>query len=201
MLRPKFYSAPSLLIAAVLLSFALLSSACSSGGSAFERSRIESQPATAPAAELKDYEVQMLDAPGTRLSQLIGKDKVALINFWATWCGPCRQEIPHLVELQKKYRDQGLEVVGLSVEDPGIDAEKVRRFAKEYQINYQLGFSSQEMFAAFNGSDPRMVIPQSFIFDREGNLVKHIKGLNPRFMREILEEGIEKALRTASKTS
>jgi thiol-disulfide isomerase/thioredoxin len=144
--------------------------------------------------ELKDFEVQMLDAPPVKLSKLVGVNKVVLVNFWATWCGPCRGEIPYLAAAQKEYHDKGVQFIGLSVEDPREAATKVRVFARETGINYQLGFASPELFDAFN-DDPGGAIPQTFIFSKEGKLVKHIKGSNPSLMREMLEEGIEEALK------
>jgi thiol-disulfide isomerase/thioredoxin len=192
-------SLSSKLAAIALLALALVASACSRTHSVVEDtgSASSAKAALSSVKELKDYDVAMLDAPATKLSQLIGKNKVLALNFWATWCGPCRQEIPLLNELQEEYRAQGVELIGLTVEHPARDTDKVRTFAKEFAINYQIGFSSEEMFMAFN-SDPRMPIPQTFIFNREGKLVHHIKGLNPRTMRETLKAGIEKALKTTS---
>src|SRR5215510_726537 len=77
----------------------------------------------------------MLDGTSTNLHDLLGNNKVVLINFWATWCGPCRKEIPDLVALQNEYKDKGLEVIGLSVDDPGDKAE-VKNFPREFSINY-----------------------------------------------------------------
>jgi thiol-disulfide isomerase/thioredoxin len=144
--------------------------------------------------ELKDFDVQMLDAPAVKLSKLAGDNKVLLVNFWATWCGPCVGEIPYLAAAQKEYRDKGVELIGLSVEDPREASEEVRAFARKNGINYQLGFASPELFNAFN-DDPRGAIPQTFIFSKDGKLVKHIKGSNPSLMKEMLEEGIEEALK------
>jgi len=189
-------------ILAVCLALALFSLACSGSHSVLEKTA-SSKPAAPSTKELKDFDVKMLDAEAIKLSALRAKGKVLVVDFWATWCGPCRQEIPHLVALQNEYRDKGVEVIGLSIENPAADAEKVRTFAKEFAINYQLGFSTYEMFAAFNGNDPGMAIPQTFIFGRDGNLIEggHIRGMNPRFMREMLQERIEKALQTSGTTS
>jgi len=148
----------------------------------------------ASVKELKDFEVQMLDAPPVKLSKLIGENKVLLVNFWATWCGPCVGEIPYLSAAQKEYRDKGVELIGLSVEDPREASAEVRAFARQNGINYSLGFASPELFNAFN-DDPSGAIPQTFIFSKDGKLIKHIKGSNPTFMKEMLEEGIEAALK------
>jgi thiol-disulfide isomerase/thioredoxin len=181
----------------ILLSLIALFAACSGSRTVIT----DTESPKASIKELRDYQITMLDAPSIKLSEITGKNKVVLLNFWATWCGPCRQEIPHLNALQREYQSQGVEIIGLSVEDPRQATDAVRNFARAYEINYQLGFASQEMFAAFNGPDPRMPIPQSFIFGRDGNLVPggHIKGSSSR-IREILQAAIEKALKTTAKS-
>jgi thiol-disulfide isomerase/thioredoxin len=83
-----------------------------------------------PATE---FAVKGIDGGAVNLAAARGK--VVLLNFWATWCGPCRMEVPDLVELQKKYQDR-LQVIGLVVDDADEDA--VRKFAKRYAINYEL---------------------------------------------------------------
>jgi cytochrome c biogenesis protein CcmG/thiol:disulfide interchange protein DsbE len=100
------------------------------------------------------------------------KGKVILINFWATWCGPCKVEIPGFVELQQKYGSQGLVILGLSVDDP---PEKIKPFAADYKINYPLlvGLGRddfQEEFAPVWG------IPASFIVARDGTLCHRLVG-------------------------
>ena len=181
---------------ALLLCASALSLSCSSGGSVFDRAE-NNVPGASQPKQLSDYDVAMLDAPAVKLSQMVGKDKVVVVDFWATWCGPCRMAVPHLSAIQRDYGAKGVEVIGLSLEDPRADAEKVRAFAKELAINYRLGFSSQEMFAAFNGADPRMPIPQTFVFGRDGQLVPggHIKGSHPR-LGEMMKELVEKALKS-----
>ncbi len=167
----------SLLGCAALLALTLLFAACSGSGSVLERTE-NAKASASRSQQLKDYEVVMLDAPPTRLSQMTGKNKIVVLNFWATWCGPCRQEIPQLKAIQREYQSQGVEIIGLSIEAPNQATEQVKAFAQEYEINYRLGFSSGEMFAAFNGPTPGGVIPQSFVFGRDGNLVAngHIIG-------------------------
>lgn len=128
----------------------------------------------------------MIDGGTVKISSLLGNNKVVLVNFWATWCGPCRREIPELIALQKELKDKGFEVIGLTVEDPAADQEKVRMFMQQYSINYKIGFSPKEMFLIFNGADPRGPIPQTFIFDKNGKLVDSIKGLRRDFKSWVL---------------
>jgi cytochrome c biogenesis protein CcmG/thiol:disulfide interchange protein DsbE len=110
------------------------------------------------------------------------KGKVVLLNFWATWCGPCKAEIPGFVELQSKYPDD-LVVVGFSVDDP---ADKARAFAEEYKINYPilLGLGRDEVQDAYG---PIWGIPTSFLIGRDGRVCKKHMGIAPKavFEREI----------------
>jgi thiol-disulfide isomerase/thioredoxin len=109
------------------------------------------------------------DLDGTQLASSGWRGKVLLINFWATWCGPCRSEIPDLVALQEKYRDH-LQIIGVS-EDDG-SAEGVKRFARENRINYPIVMLTPELEKIFPGV---YALPTTFVFDRETRLVqKHI---------------------------
>jgi thiol-disulfide isomerase/thioredoxin len=173
----------------LFVSVLALISSCSKGSVV-----TEAPPPPSQATQLQDYEVKMLDAPAVKLSQITSQNKVLVFDFWATWCGPCRIEIPHLVELQREYKDKGVEVIGLSIENPQIHSDLVRNFAKEMNINYQVGFASDEMFNTFTAGSGS--IPQTLIFDRNGKLVKHLRGIprDPSVIRNWLRDPIEKAL-------
>ena len=101
------------------------------------------------------------------------KGKVVVLDFYATWCEPCRAETPRLVELQRQYAAQGLQVIGLNVggED---DREEVPAYAKEFGIQYPLAFPDDELADGYLGDDQN--IPQAFVFDRNGNMVKRFVG-------------------------
>ena len=114
-----------------------------------------------------EFVVKGIDGSAVNLADAHGK--VVLLNFWATWCGPCRMEVPDLVELQKKYQDR-LQVIGLVVDDADEDA--VRKFAKRYGINYPVAMATDEMRFPFGGVP---ALPTSFIIDARGRVVqKHI---------------------------
>ena len=101
------------------------------------------------------------------------KGKVVVLDFYATWCEPCRAETPRLVQLQKQYQQQGLQVIGLNV-GGADDRDQVPAFAKEFGIQYPLGFPDDEFADSFLGDNQN--IPQAFVFDRSGKLVKRFLG-------------------------
>jgi cytochrome c biogenesis protein CcmG, thiol:disulfide interchange protein DsbE len=121
------------------------------------------------------------------------KGQVLVLDFYATWCGPCRDSVPHLIGLQEKYKDQGLKVVGLNVGGPG-DAERVPEFAKKFGIQYALAKPDEELVMFLcSGSD---AIPQTFVFDRDGQLVERLIGFGED-SGEDLDRAVESALKTS----
>lgn len=116
--------------------------------------------------------------------------KVVVLNMWATWCGPCRIEIPHLIELSKEFGPKGVEVIGLSTEEPEQATQLVRDFAREFKINYRLGWGREIFIALLRGSNP--VIPQAFVITRDGRIYKHFAGFDrvngPAKLRQAVEE-------------
>jgi thiol-disulfide isomerase/thioredoxin len=117
--------------------------------------------------------------------------KVLVLDFYATWCGPCRESVPHLIGLQNKYKDQGLVVVGLNVGDPE-DKKKVPEFAKEFGIQYILAEPDEDL-AAFLLADSD-AIPQTFVFDRQGQLVQRFTGFGPEtgvYLDAAVETGLK----------
>ena len=109
------------------------------------------------------------DLDGRELSSASWRGKVVLVNFWATWCGPCRAEIPDLVALQDKYRDR-LQIIGVSEDEGPVD--DVKRFAAEHRINYPVVMTTPEIRQLFPAVS---ALPTSFILDRDSRLVqKHV---------------------------
>ncbi len=99
--------------------------------------------------------------------------KVVVLDFYATWCEPCRAETPRLVQLQKQFEQKGLQVIGLNV-GGADDRDKVPGFAKEFGIQYPLGFPDDEFADSLLGDNQN--IPQAFVFDRNGKLVRRFVG-------------------------
>ena len=148
---------------------------------------LDSEQETASAACMADakpakLDFTMKDLDGKEVSLTSYKGKVILLNFWATWCGPCKAEIPGFVELQAKYKND-LVVVGYSVDD---EAPKARAFATEYKMNYPilLGEGREDVQDAYG---PIWGIPASFIISRDGKVCKKHLGIAPKavFEREI----------------
>ena len=115
----------------------------------------------------------MKDLDGKDVSLSSFKGKVILLNFWATWCGPCKAEIPMFVELQKQYANQGFTVLGYSIDD---EAPKARAFANEYKMNYPilLGLGREDVQEAYG---PMWGIPVSVVINREGKICQKHTGL------------------------
>jgi cytochrome c biogenesis protein CcmG/thiol:disulfide interchange protein DsbE len=101
------------------------------------------------------------------------KGKVVILDFYATWCEPCRAETPRLVEMQRRYGEQGLQVIGLNV-GGADDRAEVPAYAKQFGIPYPLAFPDDEFADAYLGDNQN--IPQAFVFDRSGNLVQRFVG-------------------------
>lgn len=158
----------------------------------------QAQPQTAqpppPPAEMSPAVLQAnfktLDGQTKKLADYAGK--VLIVDLWATWCGPCRQEIPHLIEMAKTYKSKGVEVVGLTNENPAMDEQKVKDFSKEFKINYPIGWADTQMqIGLMNG---RNGIPQTIIIGRDGKVKKHFVGFSPIISPPQMKAALEEAI-------
>jgi thiol-disulfide isomerase/thioredoxin len=137
-----------------------------------------------------------LDGRRARGSDFQGK--VLVLDFWATYCPPCRDEVPHLIDLQRRYGAQGLHVVGLNV-GGDEDRPKVPAFIEEFGIQYALGYPDapmSELFFADNSA-----IPQTYVYDRQGRLLKKFVGFDRDTMPAELERVVQAALADKPATS
>lgn len=126
--------------------------------------------------------------------------KVMLVNLWATWCGPCRNEIPELVKIHKEFQSRGFEIVGLSTENPTSSAENVKNFVQSFQMKYQVGWAPPEVAISFMQMTQRDAIPQSFIISRDGHVLKQFVGFSQVGTPPQIRQAIEEALKGNGKT-
>jgi thiol-disulfide isomerase/thioredoxin len=130
-----------------------------------------------------DFKLKNLDGKEVALASFKDQGKVILLNFWATWCGPCKAEIPGFIELQEKYRDK-LTIIGYSVDDT---AELAKKYADEYKMNYPilLGEGREDVQDAYG---PIWGIPASFIISKDGKVCRKHMGIAPKavFEKELI---------------
>jgi len=133
------------------------------------------------------------DANGAsfKLADFFGK--VVVVNFWATWCGPCRREIPELIKLHKEFQSRGVEMIGLTSEDPGASAEKVRKFIQDFQIDYRIGWATDQVSAPL--MQGHTAIPQIFIISPDARILKRFVGFSPANTSRELKQALEEALK------
>ena len=132
---------------------------------------------------------------GERISLSEQRGKVVVLDFYATWCEPCRQSIPHLISLHERYKEKGLVLVGLNVGGPD-DRVKVLDFAKQLSISYPLGFPDKALTDLLISDNNR--IPQTFVFGRDGQLMKRYIGYDDSIPGQ-LEQLIQSVLAASPK--
>jgi thiol-disulfide isomerase/thioredoxin len=123
-----------------------------------------SQARPAPA-----FSVRTLEGKALRLSDL--RKRPVILDFWATWCGPCRASMPHLGEMQDRYGKQGLAVIGLSVDEQG--PQRVKQFATRLGVRFTLAMANDEVLDAYG---PIRSIPTTFFINRDGQIVRRVVG-------------------------
>jgi thiol-disulfide isomerase/thioredoxin len=134
-------------------------------------------PKLAPRLELKDVEGRAL-----RLSDY--KGKVVLLNFWATWCEPCRSEMPDLIKWQREYKSRGLQVIGVTY--PPEELAEVREFIKSIDVNYPVALGDERTKAMFDKGE---ILPITVVIDKKGMIREVIQGI-------IFPEEFEQKVRT-----
>jgi len=128
-----------------------------------------------------DFTLPDLEGNNVTLSKIIGNGPI-YINFWATWCSPCKKEIPELIKLHKKYADRGLKILGISVDDSRTQG-KVKSFVKDRNMNFTILLDSSS--EVLKRKYKCIGIPYGFLLDNEGNIIHSIRGFMPG-LEEIL---------------
>ena len=142
----------------------------------------------APSKPIEQMSWTGTDGSRYRLGDL--KDKVVILDFWATYCPPCREEIPHLNSLQAKYGADKLHIVGLNV-GGDEDKPKIPAFVREMNMSYPVALPEDPLVSYIFGNDD--AIPQTAVFDRNGQLVLKIAGFGPEIRQE-LDRAVESAI-------
>lgn len=133
-----------------------------------------------------DFTLRSLNGDSVSLKKYRGK--IVLLDFWATWCAPCRLSIPELVELQKKYRDQGVVVLGISMDDPQMFADNyILAFKEKFKMNYPILRADQKVAMDYFGT-ASMAIPTLFVINREGKIADTIVGYAPGAVERSLKK-------------
>jgi len=151
---------------------------------------------TAPAELLilpesvRERQIKMLDNGSFRLSDFQGK--VVVINLWASWCGPCRREVPEYEKVRKAYAGRNVEFIGLTTEDQRTSSDRVKKFLREINFGFRLGWADHETARTLmNGKN---AIPQTLVIDADGRIVNHWTGYSPGHSGDHLKQTIEEAL-------
>ena len=134
----------------------------------------------------------LLNLKGEKVDSADFQGKVILLNFWATWCSPCRQEIPSLNDLYHQYKEEGLAVIGISLDRGG--AEEIQKFVEKFRVDYINAMGDEAVVKAFSsipGIGPIQGIPVTFIIDRKGQICRRFVGLTEK---RVLEEAIKQVL-------
>ena len=133
-----------------------------------------------------DFTLRSLNGDSVSLKKYRGK--IVLLDFWATWCAPCRISIPELVELQKKYRDRGVAVLGISMDDPQMFSDKfILAFKEKFKMNYPILRADQKVAMDYFAT-ASMAIPTLFVINREGKIVDKIVGYAPGAVERSLKK-------------
>ena len=159
----------SFLLITLTAALALASSACSNAPAEAASAEVDLKP-SAKRNTAPDF--VLTDADGRKVKLSDYKGKVVLLNFWATWCGPCKLEIPWFVEFEKTFKDKGFAVLGVSMDEEGW--EIVKPYIQQKQVNYRMMVATEEVAQKYGGVE---ALPTTFIIDRQGKIASTHVGL------------------------
>jgi thiol-disulfide isomerase/thioredoxin len=135
-------------------------------------------------------QLQALDKGSFRLADF--SNHVVVLNLWATWCGPCRMEIPDYEKVRKEYAGRGIEFIALTTEDPRTSSDRVRQFVREFNFGFRLGWADRDTAQTLmNG---RNSIPQTIVIAPDGRIVSHWRGYSRGQSADRLRDAIKRAL-------
>lgn len=211
--RQNFWTLMRVLLTLVTVGLlvALGLSSCNSSGPEKNPTASPNAPAAPPAKnapaagfitlspDLRDLKLQTVDGESLRLSDY--RDNVLVVNIWATWCGPCRTEMPDLVKLGHEYKSRGVVVLGLATTyNEQNDPARVKNFVRAQSIDYKIvwddGSLTGPLVQSVNGHG---VIPQSFVITRDGRITKHFEGFSPLSTPTLMRQAVEEALNDKGK--
>ncbi|HEY2963635.1 MAG TPA: TlpA disulfide reductase family protein [Pyrinomonadaceae bacterium] len=139
---------------------------------------------------IRERQIKAVDNNNFRLADFNGK--VVVINLWASWCGPCRREVPEYEKVRQAYTDRDVVFIGLTTEDPRYESARVKKFARDFNFGFRLGYADREIARALmNG---RSSIPQTMVIDPDGRIVSHWNGYTAGRSGDRLKQTIEQAL-------
>ena len=142
-------------------------------------------PLGASARQAPSFNVKTLEGKPLRLAEL--RNRPVVVDFWATWCGPCRASMPHLSSMQSRYEKQGLAVIGMSVDEGG--PMSVRKFANKLGVKFTLAMANDEILDAYG---PIRSIPTTFFINRKGDIVRRVVGyIDGETMEDYVKEILE----------
>jgi thiol-disulfide isomerase/thioredoxin len=142
---------------------------------------------------LLNHQLKALDQGSFKLSDFTGK--VIVINLWATWCGPCRAEVPEYEKVRKEFSGKPVEFIGLTTEDPRVATDKVKQFVRDFNFGFRVGWLDREARALMGG---RSMIPQTIVLASDGHVISHWNGYARGQSRDRLKQTIERALADAT---
>jgi peroxiredoxin len=175
--------------ASVVLSLLLLLAGC--GYTERFESRNEKVKAASDRKAAPDFSLK--DADGRSVTLAEYKGKVVLLNFWATWCGPCKIEIPWFIDFEQKYKDRGFAVLGISMDEEGWDI--VRPYVEKSKINYRVLMGNDNLAQLYGGVD---ALPTTFLIDASGKIASTHVGL---VSKSDYENGIIQLLDSAKRSA
>lgn len=166
--------------------FCLIIAALISGCMPRTRNKID----TIVNAQAKDFSLLSIENKTVTLADF--KDKIVILNFWATWCPPCQKEIPDFISFYEKYRDKGVAIVGIAIDEEGVNV--VKPFAEKHKMNYPVLIGNENIIADYGAM---VSVPTSFLIDKSGKVYKKYSGYHSI---DDYQKDVDSLLKASNKT-